>query len=216
MGQAHYAYASRVSGQGGRPGLSIRLGEEDTERVISHLENAEKEIGAVRKILLRRFEIKNKEPPAPKVPSASDNGTILADLDVSGIEFKQKAGAIAGPSASWGWAFSVSREGEYLDESQELVQAIEQYGKVKVGNRIYTLGGRDGNLLNFKEADADAKNPPYWPWQTGTTLGTHGSRAILHSSREKNLHTACRTLGPSTTGFLRFRHIEGPTFPDRI
>jgi len=32
------------------------------------------------------------------------------------------------------------------EEWTELVQALEQFGSVQVGNSIYTLGGRDGRL----------------------------------------------------------------------
>ena len=47
--------------------------------------------------------------------------------------------------------FAFEQQGDYHPESRELVQAIQQYGSVKVGNRVYSLGGRDGNLLNFKK-----------------------------------------------------------------
>ena len=138
--------------------MSLRLGEEDTELVICHLETAEKALDEIRGILSGRFEIKKKENPVEKdhrVPSPGgdgDNGAVQLDLNVSGIVFKQKAGAIAGPHAHWGWAHAYRQEGGYHEESQELVQALEQYGSVQVENRVYSLGGRDGNLLNFKEA----------------------------------------------------------------
>ena len=74
------------------------------------------------------------------------------NIDVSGIVFKQKAGAIAGPSAKWGWSFAYHQEGWYHVATQHLVKALEQYGSVQVGNRVYSLGGNDGILLNFKEA----------------------------------------------------------------
>jgi hypothetical protein len=132
--------------------LSIRLREEETELVINHLETIEQEIDAVRKILLGKFEIKKKEALPSNGGKVSDNGAIQLDLDVSGITFKQKAGVVAGPHAKWGWAFAYRQEGGYHKESQELVQALEQYGNVQVGKRIFSLGGRDGNLINFKEA----------------------------------------------------------------
>jgi hypothetical protein len=143
--------------------VSIHLSIGETELVISHLEKAEKEIDAVRQFFLGRFEFKKPSSDSDEGPNdghngrsireGSDKGPFIADMDVSQIQFKQKAGAIAGPYAKWGWAFALTQEGDYHEETRELVQAIEQYEKVQVGNRIYTLGGRDGNLLNFKELD---------------------------------------------------------------
>jgi len=120
--------------------VSIQLKEEETELVISHLENAEKEIEAVRKILSGRFEIKKQGTPRSNEHDVSDNGAIQLDIDASGIQFKQKAGAIAGPYAKWGWSFSYQQNGEYHDESRELVQAIEQYEKVQGGTGFTPLG----------------------------------------------------------------------------
>ena len=132
--------------------MSVRLGEEETELIISHLENVEKEIEAVRNILSGRFEIKKQVTPSPNGEKVSDNGSIQLNIDVSGIVFKQKAGVIAGPYAKWGWSFVYQQNGEYHEESQKLVQALEQYGSVQVGNRVYSLGGNDGKLLQMKEA----------------------------------------------------------------
>jgi len=132
--------------------MSIHLKKGETELVINHLEKAEKEIEAVRKILSGTFEIKNKGTPCSTDNEVSENEAIKLDIDVSGIQFKQKAGILAGSYAKWGWSFAYQQNGEYHDESRELVQAIEQYEKVQVGNRIYTLGGRDSRLLNFKES----------------------------------------------------------------
>lgn len=78
---------------------------------------------------------------------------IELDLDVSGIQFYQKNKQPAGPGAKWGWTWAYEREGDYHDESKALVQALEQYGEVRVGNKMFTLGGRDGRLLNFKKVD---------------------------------------------------------------
>ena len=132
--------------------MSIRLGEDETESVISHLERIDMELDAVRKILSGRFEIKKKKTRRSEGLKDGDNGAIQLDLDVSGIQFKQKAGAVAGPHAKWGWIFAYPQGGGYHPESERLVQALEQYGSVQIGNRTYSLGGTDGNLLNFKES----------------------------------------------------------------
>ena len=132
--------------------MSIHLKKGETELVINHLEKAEKELEAVRKILSGTFETKNKGTPSSTDKEVSENEAIKLDIDVSGIQFKQKAGILAGPYAKWGWSFAYQQNGAYQDESRNLVQAIEQYENVRVGNRVYTLGGREGNLLNFKEA----------------------------------------------------------------
>lgn len=132
---------------------SIHLGGEDVERLLDRLDSVETTMGEIRGILSGRFEIKKQKASSSNEPEVSDNGPFKANIDVSQIQFKQKAGAIAGPHAKWGWAFAYTQNKEYHDESRELVQAIEQYEKVQMGNRIFTLGGRDGNLLNFKEID---------------------------------------------------------------
>lgn len=55
-----------------------------------------------------------------------------------------------GTNDGWAWAFSQTRNGGILREALQLVQALEQYGAVKVGKYVITLSGRDGNLLNRK------------------------------------------------------------------
>lgn len=75
---------------------------------------------------------------------------IELNLDISGIQFFQKNRNPAGPDASWGWCFGYTKNGDYHNQSKNLVQAIEQYGKIRVGDLEYTLGGQDGKLLNFR------------------------------------------------------------------
>ncbi len=87
----------------------------------------------------------------------SSQPAMTMDIDVTSIVFKQKKKAdgnfeLAGSHAKWGWTFGYTQQGDYQTETRELVQVIEQYGSIQVGNRIYTLGGRDNKLLNFKEA----------------------------------------------------------------
>jgi len=40
---------------------------------------------------------------------------------------------------------------DYHPESQELIQAIEQYGKVRVGNRVYTPGRQGWEHIELQE-----------------------------------------------------------------
>ena len=134
--------------------MSLSLSERELSRVIELREkrkDIDNEIGRI----LTAGMVGTKSPPiateAPDMSNAGDNGAISLNIDVSGIVFKQKDGAIAGPYAKWGWAFAYRQEGGYHEESQKIVQALEQYGKVQVGTRIYTLRGKNGNLLNFKE-----------------------------------------------------------------
>ena len=74
-----------------------------------------------------------------KKTSEADNGALKLEIDVSGIQFKQKNNAIAGPNASWGWTWAYTQDGEYHPESRELVQAIEQYGAVEIDGKQYLI-----------------------------------------------------------------------------
>ncbi len=131
---------------------SAPLGGEEVERILDRFDSLEKTIGEIRRILSGQFELKKAERHSPIGKQRCDNGTIQLDLDVSDIQFKQKKGAFAGPRSRWGWVFAYRQGGGYNEESRELVQALEQYGAVQVGKRIYSLGGTDRNLINFKEA----------------------------------------------------------------
>lgn len=76
------------------------------------------------------------------------------DLDISGIEWKrsnQQGGGPADPSDGWAWAFAYTKDGGIRRETVQLVQALDQYGTVRVGGYEITLGGREGKLLNRKK-----------------------------------------------------------------
>jgi len=91
--------------------------------------------------------------PANK-PKENDKPTMVVDLDISGIEWKKSnrdGGGPAGPNDGWAWAFAYDQDGEVLQETTKLLQALEQYGAVRVGQYEITLGGRDKNLLNRKK-----------------------------------------------------------------
>ena len=127
--------------------MSVTLDEERVEKLLSYLDEVGEVLGKIRGLFAGSVQFGSRTPNT----NTGGNGPKILDIDVSGIEFKQKQGAKAGPSSKWGWCFGYTQEGEYHPESRVLVQALEQYGKVQVGNRIYSLGGRDGKLLNFKE-----------------------------------------------------------------
>ena len=59
---------------------------------------------------------------------------MALDIDISGIE----------------WRLS-NRDGGILREALQLIQAIEQYGRVRIGQYEITLGGRNKRLLNRKK-----------------------------------------------------------------
>ena len=72
-------------------------------------------------------------------------------INVSKIVFKQKGGLEAGPTSTWGWCFAFTQKEDYHPESRELIQAIEQYGKVRVGNRVYTPGRQGWEHIELQE-----------------------------------------------------------------
>ncbi|MBA7613309.1 hypothetical protein ES703_20555 [subsurface metagenome] len=73
------------------------------------------------------------------------------DLDISEIEWvlsNKDGGGPAGPDAIWAWAFGYNRDGSIRDETHQLIQAIEQYDRVRVGSYEIALGGRAKRLLS--------------------------------------------------------------------
>jgi len=98
-----------------------------------------------------------KTQPAKLASSIKNNSeAMVVDLDISHIVFKQKklgdgSYVIANDFSKWGWAIGLTRDGDYNAETEELTRTIQLYGSVQIGNRIFTLGGRDGTLINFKE-----------------------------------------------------------------
>ena len=84
-------------------------------------------------------------------PKENDKPAMVVDLDISGIEWKKAnrdGGGPAGPNDGWSWAFAFTQDGGIRRETLQLVQALEQYGTVRVGQYEITLGGRDKRLLN--------------------------------------------------------------------
>ena len=82
---------------------------------------------------------------------------MVVDLDISEIEWKKSnkdGGRLATPEDGWAWAFAYTKDGGVLRETMQLLQAIEQYGTVSVGQYEITLGGRDKGLLNRKKQES--------------------------------------------------------------
>ena len=79
--------------------------------------------------------------------------SMFLDIDISGIDWKRSnrdGGGPAEPGDGWNWAFGFTKDGGIRRETMELVQAIERYGPVRVGDYEISLSGRDGSLLNRK------------------------------------------------------------------
>lgn len=90
------------------------------------------------------------KPLIPASREKDEKDAMELDIDISGIEWLTKDRQPAGPNAPWCWAFSTTQDGGIRRETLQLVQALEQYGKVRIGKYELSLGGRDGNLLNRK------------------------------------------------------------------
>ncbi len=88
--------------------------------------------------------------PTSHTPTQSDKiKPIVLELDISQITFMQKklgdgSNEIATSYSQWGWTKG------YTHETAELTQNLERYGSVQIGNRIFTLSGDKGTLINFK------------------------------------------------------------------
>lgn len=59
--------------------------------------------------------------------------------------------ARAEPNDGWAWGFGYTQDGGILPENLKLMQALDRYGKVRVGQYEISLGGRDKRLLNRKK-----------------------------------------------------------------
>lgn len=98
---------------------------------------------------------KPTQRPKPSMRGPSDESEAMRlDIDISGIQWRlsnRDGGGPAGPDAGWCWAFSTTRDGGILREVMQLIQAIEQYGRVRIGQYEITLSGRDKRLLNRKK-----------------------------------------------------------------
>jgi len=91
-----------------------------------------------------------KAPSRAPARAPSTAEPMALDLDISGIEWMQKNMEIVGLDASWAWAFAYDQDGNVKDTTRQLVEAIQQYGKVKVGQHVIGLGGTDNKLLQRK------------------------------------------------------------------
>ncbi len=134
----------------------IQLNQENVEQLIDLMDRRDKLNSDIRNMLAGNLGTGAGTKADPKPRKREVESAMIMDIDVSGIVSKQKKKAdgsyeIAGSYAKWGWAHAYTQQGEYHPKSRDLVQAIERYSSVQVGNRIYTLGGRDNKLLQFKE-----------------------------------------------------------------
>lgn len=89
----------------------------------------------------------------PASREKKEEQAMQLDLDISGIDWKlpnNQGGGPAGPGAGWSWAFAYTKDGGIRRETLQLVQALEQYGTVRIGQYEISLGGREGKLLNRK------------------------------------------------------------------
>ena len=130
----------------------------DPEAIFKEFDKIDASLAKLRKLISPIVFIEELTRPVPRAREPAHPGQRgdfpVLDIDVSQIEFYQKDRTIAGPYASWGWTHAYDY-GEYKEESRQLVQAIEQYGRVQVGEREYYFSGRDGKLLSFKKVKSD-------------------------------------------------------------
>jgi len=74
-----------------------------------------------------------------------------AGLNIHAITWKKKGSEPAYETDSWAWAFAYQEDGFLKDETRQLVEEINRYGKVEVDGYVITLSGRDKTLLSRKK-----------------------------------------------------------------
>jgi len=129
-----------------KPGEMVTI---NAEWLIARLEALEATIQQIR-VEASQGVLKQPSPftrVEPRPPSATSAHGINLNL----IEWKIKGSAPATEHSPWAWAFVNDVEGNIRDETRQLVQEIERYGKVTVDGFEITRSGRDGNLLSRKK-----------------------------------------------------------------
>lgn len=107
----------------------------DGEWLLNRLEAVERAINDIRGAIAKNVG----QPSSP------------AGINLNLIDWKKKGSEPARPEDPWAWAFAYDQDGPLRDETRQLVQEIERYGKVEVSGYEITLGGRDKRLLNRKK-----------------------------------------------------------------
>jgi len=112
--------------------VEIRL---DGEWLLARIQNIEFELNEIR-----------RRAAMGSAPSPSVQG-----IDLTQIYWLDRDSEVVGLGAEWSWAFGYDQSGGYKKESETLVKAIEQSGKVEIDGYEMTLSGRDKRLLNRKK-----------------------------------------------------------------
>lgn len=74
-----------------------------------------------------------------------------AGINIRAINWRTKENQPAPEDDAWAWAHAYHLNGPLKDETRQLVQEIERYGKVETAGYEITLSGRDKKLLNRKK-----------------------------------------------------------------
>jgi len=110
----------------------IRL---DGEKLLKHIEGIEYLLNVIRRMAAMEADY------TPRVQG----------VDLTQIEWRTRDNQAASLGDKWSWAFGYDQNGDHKPESRELVQRIEQYGRVEMDGFEMTLSGRDKRLLNRKK-----------------------------------------------------------------
>lgn len=134
-------------------GGTVTFDAEEYAKAMDELKELLTEGAAIEKRLrdmgLKGFSGTTTRPPRPAKREKNDlSEAMTLELDISGIDWQTKDKTPAGPDTPWCWAFSETKNGGVIRETMQLLQALEQYGTVRVGKYLISLGGRDNKLLN--------------------------------------------------------------------
>jgi len=129
-------------------GGTVTVDAEEYLKLLDELTDMEKRLRALGSQGFRGAPGDRRDPRPASNPNEKAEPAMVVDLDISGIHWKTKDSQPAGLDVPWCWAFSETKDGGVIRETMQLLQALDQYGKVRIGEYEISLGGRDGNLLN--------------------------------------------------------------------
>jgi len=136
-----------VSNKGG----TVTLDAEEYLQLLDEMAKLEKRLRALGRGGYKSDKVTTRPSRPASREKKEEPDAMELDIDISGIEWRlsnRDGGGPAGPEAGWCWAFSTTQDGGVRRETLQLLQAVEMYGKVRIGQYEISLGGRDGTLFN--------------------------------------------------------------------
>ncbi len=140
--------------------ISMSLNQEQVDRLVELLDKRDDLNFEIRSMLAGTLFTTPKPKKTDlvdtflKKPKPETKAAMEVDVNIWGVEWKlsnRQGGGRASPEAGWAWGFGYDQDGVFLPEAERLIELIQRYGKIRVGQYEITLGGRDKRLLNRKK-----------------------------------------------------------------